>query len=133
MDAPSCPECCAIYLELREALSMFANTPGAGIDRAQLGEWIRSLDGEEYARIRETSSLWKAWRRLQEHRRLTGHVFPCIAIAAERDLQSQLRIMLSVPSQNSIPGSPWRTTNFSCPRSWSTSRFRMVIIPHMES
>jgi hypothetical protein len=59
---------------------MFAGTPEVGIDRAQLVEWIRSLDEEECDRIRETSSLWKAWRRLQEHRRLTGHVLSVLPL-----------------------------------------------------
>ena len=80
MDALSCIECRAIYLELREALFGFASTPEVGIDPAQLGEWIRSLDEEECARIRETSNLWKAWRRLQEHRTLTGHVLSVLPL-----------------------------------------------------
>jgi hypothetical protein len=54
MDALSCTECRAIYLELQEALSVFAVLPGVGIDPAQLGEWILSLNDKECARIRET-------------------------------------------------------------------------------
>ena len=80
MDALSCTECRAIYLELQEALSVFAGTPEVGIDPAQLGEWIRSLNDEECARIRETSSLWKAWSRLQEHRTRTGHILSVLPL-----------------------------------------------------
>jgi hypothetical protein len=80
MDALSCSECRAICLELREALSVFVGTPEVGVDPAQLGEWIRSLNEEECARIRETSSLWRAWRRLQEHRTLTGHVLSVLPL-----------------------------------------------------
>ena len=80
MDALSCTECRAVYLELQEALSVFAGRSEVSIDPAQLGEWIRSLNDEECVRIRETSSLWKAWRRLQEHRTLTGHVLSVLPL-----------------------------------------------------
>jgi hypothetical protein len=80
MDAFSCAECRAIYLELREALSIFQGTPEVDIDPARLGEWVRGLDEEECTRIRETSNLWKAWRRLQEHRTVTGHVLSVLPL-----------------------------------------------------
>jgi len=35
--------------------------------------WLQELDEDDCARMRETSSLWKTWRRLREHRTLTGH------------------------------------------------------------
>jgi hypothetical protein len=80
MDAFSCPECRAIYLELREARRGATAETEVADDPAVLAEWIRGLDEEECARIRETSSLWRAWRRLQEHRTVTGHVLSLISL-----------------------------------------------------
>jgi len=48
--------------------------------RQAIAEWVRQLDEEELARIRETSSLWKTWRRLQEHRNLTGHMLSVLPL-----------------------------------------------------
>jgi hypothetical protein len=76
MDPLSCEECRAIYLELREAIR---SAPVSGTD--DLGEWIRQLDHLELDYVRANSGIWKAWRRMQEHRVLTGHVVPVIAVS----------------------------------------------------
>jgi len=74
MDAHSCEECQAIYRELMHAAhkarqSLFDQpTPPQ-----QVVAWLEQLNEDDCARLRETSSLWKTWRRLQEHRTLTGH------------------------------------------------------------
>lgn len=74
MDSFSCDECRAIYWELREALRAATevqsdrnNTP------REIADWVEGLNEDDCARMRETSDLWKTWRRLQEHRSLTGH------------------------------------------------------------
>jgi hypothetical protein len=36
-------------------------------------DYLRELNDDDCARLRETSDLWKTWRRIQEHRTLTGH------------------------------------------------------------
>ena len=45
-----------------------------------LAEWLEQLDEEECARTRETSPLWATWRRLREHRALTGHRLSALPI-----------------------------------------------------
>ena len=70
-------------MNARPGISHFtipAGTHRVVIDPPQLSEWIRGLDEEECARMRESSSLWKAWRRLQEHRKLTGHVLSVLPL-----------------------------------------------------
>ena len=80
MDSFSCDECRAIYFELREACRAMGNAPGASSQ--QISEWVQRLNEEECARLRESSGLWKAWRRLQAHRSLTGHTQPVLPLPA---------------------------------------------------
>jgi hypothetical protein len=71
MDLFACDECRAIYRELRQASRPL---PFAlALAPQQIGDWLRQIDDELAAQMRETSLLWKTWRRLQEHRALTGH------------------------------------------------------------
>ena len=68
-----CDECRAIYLEFWEAADAMRRTKNLIPSSADLVAWLNQLNEEECARIRETSPLWKTWRRLQEHKTLTGH------------------------------------------------------------
>ena len=70
----ACKECRAIFLELQEALS--AARAAGPADRQRLAEWLEKLDPEYATRLRDQSPLWRAWRRLQAHRALTGHRIP---------------------------------------------------------
>lgn len=69
MDSFSCDECRAIYAELRAAFP--AQQSGHA---EQIGAFVEALDLQQCARTRVSSDMWKAWRRMQEHRVLTGHV-----------------------------------------------------------
>jgi hypothetical protein len=74
MDPLSCDECRAIYRELRDvAAAMKEHQADQNIGPQNISAWVQQLDEDECARMRETSSLWKTWRRLQQHRALTGH------------------------------------------------------------
>lgn len=69
MDRFSCDECLAIYAELRAAFGP--------LDRAtpqDIARFLEGLDLQQCARTRVSSDMWKAWRRMQEHRVLTGHL-----------------------------------------------------------
>ena len=74
MDPFSCEECRAIYRELKDAFAAIrerqADQPSEPPD---ITAWVQQLDEEECARMRETSDIWKTWRRWQNHRALTGH------------------------------------------------------------
>jgi hypothetical protein len=69
----SCEECRAISRELREAWLASAEAGRRAAGSQQLTAWIQQLDERECDRLRQTSDLWKIWRRVQEHRALTGH------------------------------------------------------------
>jgi hypothetical protein len=74
MDSSSCDECWAIYRELRDAFRVLSErSSDQNTAPQQLAAWLEQLDQEECARMRETSAIWKTWRRLQEHRAVTGH------------------------------------------------------------
>jgi hypothetical protein len=74
MDSSPCAECRAIYRELQEAyVAAKVRLSGQTTTPQEIGTWIQGLDEEECAQMRETSDLWAAWRRWQEHRALTGH------------------------------------------------------------
>jgi hypothetical protein len=77
MDLFSCDECRAIYRELRDAL---ARRAGQNSTPQKIAAWVQRLDEDECARLRGSSDLWKAWRRLQEHRVLTGHWQPVLTL-----------------------------------------------------
>jgi hypothetical protein len=62
-----CDECSAIRRELDEAM-------------AAEHAWLERLDDDESARLRETSAIWKAWRKAGEHQLRTGH---SISVAGE--------------------------------------------------
>jgi hypothetical protein len=70
MNSVVCEECQAIYRELKDAVAASSYVDRSRID---LLEWLEQLDEAECTQMRDTSPLWKAWRRLQEHRVLTGH------------------------------------------------------------
>jgi hypothetical protein len=84
MDPFSCDECRAIHRELRDA---YLAATGSVVDRTsvpqQIADWVQQLNEEDCARMRETSSLWAAWRRLQEHRTLTGHYLSRLPVAPD--------------------------------------------------
>lgn len=76
-----CEECRAIYQELREAHraaardgSALQNTP------REIAGWIQQLNEEKCAQIRETSSLWKTWRRMRGHLSRTGHTLSVLPL-----------------------------------------------------
>ena len=70
----SCPECAAIDRELREAaLALRQRRTEQQMTYQDLADWLRHLDEDECARMRETSTLWSAWRKLRDHMVLTGH------------------------------------------------------------
>jgi hypothetical protein len=71
MDPRSCAECLAIARDLREA-----SRAGRPAESGLLTAWVRSLDEEECTRMRESSPMWRTWRRREVHRALTGHVVP---------------------------------------------------------
>jgi len=74
VDSFSCEECRAIAHELRDAArEARRRRPGRTMTPQDLIAWLQELDEDDCARMRETSSLWKTWRRLREHRTLTGH------------------------------------------------------------
>ena len=69
-----CHECEAIYRDLLEAASARDETaPDRRATPNQVAGYLESLDEDDCARMREMSPLWKAWRRREEHRALTGH------------------------------------------------------------
>ena len=81
MDFLSRDECRAIYRELREAhLAARRGSMDLERDPERIAEWLQELNAEACYRMRETSSLWKVWRRLQEHRTLTGHSLPLLPL-----------------------------------------------------
>jgi hypothetical protein len=71
----ACEECRAIYRELRDAGRRDVGSFSEG-----LAAWVQQLNEEECARMREDSILWNAWRRMQEHRTLTGHWLPLLPV-----------------------------------------------------
>ena len=74
MGSFSCDECLAIYVELRESSAAARELrSNQNATPRELAAWLQQLHEDDCARLRETSSLWKTWRRLQEHRALTGH------------------------------------------------------------
>jgi hypothetical protein len=78
MDSFKCDECRAIYQELKEA--HYAATQDTPDLPQQIADWVEHLNEEECPRMRETSDLWKTWRRLQEHRNLTGHTLSMLPV-----------------------------------------------------
>jgi hypothetical protein len=75
-----CRECQAIYEELLEAARTI---PDAGAGLHDLQAWFEQFSEEEWAQMRQTSPLWKTWRRLQEHRALTGHTLSVLPVAPD--------------------------------------------------
>jgi len=71
MDGFPCEECQAIFRDLWEAHR--ANAESGDHTPEELEQWIAQLNIYDCAGMRATSDLWKAWRRLQAHRTLTGH------------------------------------------------------------
>ena len=52
---------------------MAAERARAGSEPQDLRAWLERLDEDECARLRETSAIWKAWRKAGEHQLRTGH------------------------------------------------------------
>jgi len=73
VNSPPCAECRAIYHDLAAGYRVARENSAPGTAPRQLAEWVHQLDYDECARLRGTSSLWRAWRRLQAHRLQTGH------------------------------------------------------------
>ena len=75
MEPIACPECRALYQELqtasRQARLRRSWEPDAS--PRELAEWLAQIDEHECARLRLNSILWQVWRKVQEHRTLTGH------------------------------------------------------------
>src|SRR5215469_15680217 len=70
----------------------------------QIADWVQQLNEEECARMRETSALWNTWRRMQEHRNLTGHILSVWPVPPNA---------LSNPNKlTSTPGQPCRKHPF---------------------
>jgi hypothetical protein len=80
MDSHSCEECKAIYRELRDATEEARKNQDHNATPHQLAEWLQQPNEEDCARMRLTSSLWKTWRRMMEHRTLTGHSVSVLAL-----------------------------------------------------
>ena len=76
-----CDECRAIYQELQTAfVAAKERLSGQNPTQLDLARWVQELSEDECARARETSSLWATWRRLQEHRALTGHYLSLLRV-----------------------------------------------------
>lgn len=98
MDGFECEECRAIYQELQRATqAVRQHQSGHGNTSTELASYLEQLEVEECTRTRETSPLWKAWRRLREHRSLTGHSISVVADPAERHYEPELKSWRSVP------------------------------------
>ena len=80
MDTLSCEECRAIYRELRDAAEEARMNPDQTATPHELADWLQQLNEDDCAQMRATSSLWKPWRRLMEHRTLTGHSVSVLAL-----------------------------------------------------
>ncbi len=63
-----CAICQTLCLELGEGL----RRPGASIRSGEISDYLRELNEDDCASLRETSDLWKTWRRIQEHRILSA-------------------------------------------------------------
>jgi hypothetical protein len=75
-----CDECQSIYQDLmqnvQEAKEQTADSP---LTPRQFDRWFPSISQTKWAQLLSTSTHWDAWRRLQEHSKLTGHsIFPQI-------------------------------------------------------
>ena len=69
MNSSSCAECQAIFAELRNLRKGDLEPKGDLIEwRKRLREWRSDLTEEDRL------NMTKAWIRLQEHRKLTGHL-----------------------------------------------------------
>jgi hypothetical protein len=68
-----CEECRAIRRELRDALFSAREAAGPAASPDAIADYLSSLVQEDCAQMRASSALWKTWRRLMEHRVLTGH------------------------------------------------------------
>jgi len=82
-----CAECQAIFRDLWDA-HRAANGEGRNQTAPELEEWIAQLNMYDCAGMRATSDLWKAWRRLQAHRTLTGHTLSVLPIPPDAFLNS---------------------------------------------
>lgn len=81
MNAHSCQECQAIYRDVMRAVHQAReNLFDQPASPQQLVTWLEQLNEDDCARLRETSSFWKTWRRLQEHRTLTGHSISLLGV-----------------------------------------------------
>jgi hypothetical protein len=44
---------------------------GPGTTPVDVASWLQELDEDECVQMKETSPLWRTWRRWQQHRALT--------------------------------------------------------------
>ena len=56
-----------VFAAMKDGLSDRSTTPN------DFAAWVQLLTQDECSGMREASSFWKTWRRLQDHRSLTGH------------------------------------------------------------
>ncbi len=81
MDSFSCEECRAIAHELREGVRWTQRQQlRQGMGPQDVIAWIEELNEERCAHMRAQSPLWRTWRRLEEHRSLTGHFPPHLRV-----------------------------------------------------
>jgi hypothetical protein len=74
MDLFSRDECRQIYRELWHApRAARKDSSDQNIAHERLLDYLETLNKDDCAQMRETSPLWKAWRRREDHRALTGH------------------------------------------------------------
>jgi len=84
-----CAECQAIYGELVKASHAVRHQMRhEGASRVDLTAWLEQLNEEKCTDMRETSSLWATWRRLREHRALTGHSLSALPLPPQAILNS---------------------------------------------
>jgi hypothetical protein len=71
----------AICRDLRDAAEVIRREQsGQDTGPRQLAAYLEQLDETECARVRVNSPLWKTWRRLMQHRTLTGHSLPVLPL-----------------------------------------------------
>jgi hypothetical protein len=74
---PRCEECVMLRQQLDQAIAA-ENALVRPAEGEDLAAWIDRLDAEHAGRVRETSAVWKAWRKLVDHRARTGHIISVI-------------------------------------------------------
>ena len=73
MAEADCEECRAIRRALRQSWLSVREREGGSATPDGIVDYLSSLSQKDCAEMRASSDLWKTWRRLMEHRVLTGH------------------------------------------------------------